>query len=278
MTGFQPSLWDNMDLEMAYTRLYHLDFSGAETFLEQAKSNGLENQEVVDQVLSTCKHWKTEISKIDSDPDIDTLENLFNSFQDYNFGRSLRRFRKALLLFFVEHFSMHSATKIFYFEKILDSLIEIGLFENAEKLMEIAIAKYPKTPLLFYGQAQSQWLSGNKNEATSNYLYVLLHYPQHVYPERIENLEIKEFLNHYLPAEIPAFAWVGLRCPFVSTEGIIPINKEHQEIIEAYRLLQQAENAVVNKDKKYMFFRKELLNRAPELFAEYFKLLQKRVG
>ena len=203
---------------------------------------------------------------------------LLEDFSHYPFTAGIRKFKKALLNYLADRISREADTDVKNMETTFDLLLGIDDFRKAENLVSQYKRQFPENHGFLYLLAQAQWLNGNKVEARSNYARALLYHPDQFSARRIEPGPLKKLIESYGPAMAPAYGWLRNILPSipltgkVKTEGI-----EHGRAIMCYRLMQQADESLKNNDTKSRIqFRKQLKEQSPELYEEYFGLLNRR--
>jgi tetratricopeptide (TPR) repeat protein len=276
----QLSFWDNEALETGYRRLADLKLEEAESHFNKALEAGIGELDSVKKLIEACGYWLARIRYLPESGDTisssEQIDALLTAFVHYPFTPQMNAFKKALLTYIVSLLHDEVAMDLKSMEAAFDLLLESGDLQNAENLVLQSINQHPENSLLLYLLAQVQWLSGNRSEASRNYTWLLLHHPDKVEFNRIENNKLKALIYSHGAAMAPAYGWLQNVVPLISPSDEIDIyNDEHRKAIECYRLLIEANKALLNNQRDlYVRSRKQLKTLSPEFFAAYFKWLQ----
>jgi hypothetical protein len=273
----QLTFWDNEALETGYRYLADLDLENAALQFNKALEAGIGELDSVKKLIEACEYWQARIHyRPDSDNNTEQIDSLLAAFVHYPFTPQMNVVKKALLAHIVSLFDKEATMVLKNMETAFDLLLESNDLQIAEDLILQCIAQHPVNRLLLYPLAQIQWLRGKRSEANFNYATVLLHHPERLEVNRIENKKLKEIIDLRGAAMAPAYGWLQNAVPLIHLPDEIEIyDDEHRKAIECYRLLLGANKAILNNEKKLSVqLRKQLKTLAPDLFAEYFNWLQ----
>lgn len=276
----QPTLWDNLALEKGYSALSSLDFEGAAVQFEEAL-DGSGDKQLIAKAIESVHYWTPRVAALSSiGISYDTVKEFANDFISYNFTAQLIGFKRAILICLVDVMINDNLLALEETKIVFDQLLKMDEFRKAVYFMEAVIKVYPDKRHLLYFLAQAQWLNGDSTPAYGNYIRALLHHPDEAFVNRIENEKLRTLAQSYGMASAPAYGWLRAVMPFVTpANDITPLSEAHQRAVTAYCLLQQSEESIKKNDlKSSIRYRKELRKVSPELYEEYFALLQKRKG
>lgn len=282
MPSQQLSFWDNEALETGYRLLADLKLEDAERQFAKALQAGIGETGSVRKLLEACEYWQVRLKyspeKNDANSSSEQIDSLLTAFVHYPFTPQMNVLKKTLLAHIVSLLHAEEAMDLKNMETAFDMLIAMDDSQNAEELVSQSISQHPKSPLLLNLLAQAQWLSGNRSEANNNYAALLLYYPDSVEFNRIENKKLLDLIHTYGSAMAPAYGWLQNAVSLVSLTDEIEIQNDiHRKAIECYRLLLGSNKALLNNERSLSAqYRRELKTLVPELFAEYFKWVQKQ--
>lgn len=288
MPVYQPSLWDNIALETGYRCLIALKLDEAIRQFNEAMGSATGDRESIHTGLAACQFWQTRIQQLEEPvtPLGNTVSRsrymavLLEDFSHYPFTPVIRKFKKALLNYLADRIIREADTDVKNMETAFDLLLGIGDFQKAENLVSQYKRQFPENPAFLYLLAQAQWLNGNKIKAKSNYAQALLYHPDQFSARRIEPGPLKKLIESYGPAMAPAYGWLLDILPSISLAAEVKTHDTEQDhAIQSYRLIQQADESLKKNDmKSSIHFRKQLKEKAPALYEEYFNLLKRRKG
>lgn len=278
MSVLQPTLWDNMALENGYHLLSVLRFGEAGVQFEEALNDTGDRQPVL-KAMDAVLYWKPRITSLSStNIPPEKIKNLTDDFISYDFTAQLIGLKKALLIHLVDVIIRERYIELREIHVAFDELLKMNEFQKATALMEYVMEEYPEKKYLFYFLAQAQWLNNDSTKGYGNYIKALLYHPDETFINRVENDKLRALAQSYGMTVAPAYAWIRVAMPFIKPpKDIKPFSEEHQCAVIAYGLLQQSEESLKKDDlKSSVHYRKELKKISPELYEEYFSLLQKR--
>lgn len=278
MLFIQPTLWDNLALESGYRFLAELDFEEAAIQFEEA-FNGPGDTQPVLKAIASVQYWKPQVAALSlSDISSDTIKDFTDDFISYHFTAQLTGFKKALLIRLVDAMMKEHCLRWRETEMVFDELLKANEFQKAACLIERVMKIHPEEHYLLYFLAQALWLNGDSTRAYGNYIKALLYDPDESFINRIENEKLKTLARSFGMAMTPAYVWLREAMPFITpANDITPFSEAHQRAVTAYCLLQQSEGSLKRNDlKSSVRYRKELKKISPELYEEYFALLQQR--
>lgn len=238
------------------------------------------NEEVL-SAIRVCDDWREFASRYKNrayDASIN-IDELYVRFRHYNFYNTpgLQQFQNSLLHYIAEF--MISANRFYLDENttVSDILLEISQRKKAEKVIIQRLENTPADHYAKYCIAEVQWKSDLKGAANKNYADALLCDPCRIPFSRIHNKQLKALIQSAGAEMAPCFGWVRGILPLIPLQADVkPCNETHRKALESYRLLRSADKALVKNDMELCYkYRKELYEHAPDLYREYFKLLQR---
>lgn len=236
----------------------------------------------ISNALRACKYWQTMVQQNNEEPKTCSIKELYEEFRRYEFGNipGLHQLKDALLKYITGRVLSKNC---FYIngrdgETVSDLLMELSQFNKAENVVLHRIEQQPDDIQLRYSLAQIQWLNKQKGEAVKNYTLGLLHNPCQVPLHRILYKQLKSLMEDVGAEMTPAFGWVRGILPLVYIRENPTIYSEaHQQAVDCYRLLLQADTALKKNDiDSCVEYRKKLKSTTPDLYEEYFALLSGR--
>lgn len=283
-TANQISLFsrESMLISEGYRSLAQFRFDVAKRFFKEAVEAGSNSKdyEEATRALKLCSHWQPIILQNHSEPSLFGDETtLYREFREYDFSSSSgeQQFRNSLLLMITNQML---ETGRFYTvddsETVADLLCELGRHQKAEEVLQEQMKIHPEDHYLFYCLAQIQWQNNKKGEAKKRYAFGLLHNPCKVPHTRILHPDLNKLIREVGPEMAPSYGWVRGVLPLVPPRDVGSLcSTNHQDAVECYRLLWHADRAVMKQDiEARVEYRKKLKAHAPELYEEYFALLQ----
>lgn len=279
MASRQLSFWDNEALETGYRCLADLELEEAKLQFKKALEAGLGETNSAKKLIEVCEYWQVRIQYApEANNGSEQIESLLGAFVHYLFTPQMNVLKKALLNHIVALLHQEEVMDLKSMQTAFDLLLENADLERAEGLVLQCINQHPENQLLLYLLAQVQWMNGNRSEANNNYVRLLLCHPDKVEFNRIENNPLKELIYSHGGAMAPAYGWLHNIVSLISLPDEIEIqNTEHAKAVECYRLLLGSNKSLLNNERNLSAqYRRELKALAPELFAEYFKWLQKQ--
>ena len=280
MLSRQLTFWDNEAIEKGLHCLSALALEEALLLFNKALQAGIGEADFIKQLIDACEYWlpRIQYTPTDATNQPEQINALLSAYTHYPFNRQIEPLKKALLVHIAGLFFNEAGIDLNVMEIAFDLLIESGDIERAEGLVSYSTSRLGEKPLLLYMLAQTQWQNGDRSKANNNYIKLLLHHPDRVEFNRIENKKLQELINLHGTAMAPAYGWLQNIVPVIHLPDEIEIyDEDHRKAIECYRLLLGANKAIMNNDKKLSVqLRKQLKALAPDLFAAYFSWLQQQ--
>lgn len=281
MTIKQLSFWDNKALENGYQQLANLNLRTAKIEFQKALDGGQGEEKEVIKALEACKFWDEQIRNPDKKREADHLSSMLTSFLEYPFPLFLRSFKKNLFSHISTLIIEQDNLEFKNIETLFDLLLKEKFYEKAETLIRKRKQQNPEDIKLKYMLSQVMELSGNRHKAYYNYALILLHHPQNVIWDRIQNKTLENLIEKHGAAMTPAFAWLQNIMPPVPISEltkITPRNAKHKKALDCYCLIHAANNSLKNNDhKSSVQHRKKLKELSPELYEKYFSSLQRKI-
>jgi len=284
----QLSLWDNEALETGYHCLAALDLEEARLKFNEALQSGIGEKEQIQGLIAACDYWQTQLQRVSipvthyitQENHSEYIAGLLFNYKHFHFTPQMARFKKAILIHIADFMYEVEDTDLKNIETAFDLLLETGDFQKAEDFISQYVSYFPQRQLLLYYLAQAQWHNGNRSEANNNYVWLLLHYPDHVLINRIENKRLKNIIDSVGPAMAPAYGWLRNIVSFASLSDEIHIcDEKHEKALKCYRLLQEANKSLQKNEMKLgIYYRKQLKALSPELYEEYFNWLKQSLA
>lgn len=284
MDYHEPSLWDNIALEMGCSSLGELMFDEALNQFNKALQFPLEKRDFILANIAACEYWQSRIKfpkdllSLNLQDRQQYMSDFLKDYLSYPFVPGMTEFKKSLLAHLADHIKDAPGIDFNSIESIFDLLLGLGDFLKAKNFILGIYQNTPGNYSLLYLVAQAQWFSGSKGEANKSYGLALLYHPSTELAARIENSQLKQLVVSHGAAISPAFAWIQGILPKLPLENEIPIlGKEHLRAVESYKLLQQAQFALKNQDwASCIDNRKQLKEKSLTLYEAYFEVLKSK--
>lgn len=242
----------------------------------------LNDSEQIKELIEACQFWKPLITISVNNLTSDFYSEFLDEFCCFPFKSYMNGLKVALLVYFADLLKKVTGLKIPLVRDTLDQFLILREYQKAEDLLSHYLSNSKKSSSEEYGLlyllGQAQWLNENKVEASRNFSIALIHYPVQNLISRIPSGDLKEIIDSHGCEMAPAIGWIRGILPMIpEREQVTYLSTKHKKGIMAYRLLRKAHQAQIKKDmKSCVRYRKELKQEYPELFAEYFKLLNQR--
>ncbi len=279
----QLDIFDNLDLEHAYSCLYSLRLGEAISFFKIALNAPCPDSEQIYNAIDICTYWEPRLQPMDfySLPDSRKRQKYFsdflNDFRAYEFLKETKEFQSVLLQFLFNKIYLEEELSKETVETLSDLLMEHKKHQAASQLLKKFVKEKTSEHAFFYRLGQAQWLGDYKTDALKSYVRALLYFPETNFLERIESKNLQNLIHKYGPELTPAYAWLYCKIPFLEIgEDVEPINEKHALALQSYVLLHKAENARWESSPDMIDCRKELMQQNAELYAAYFSFLQKK--
>lgn len=273
MNGSQLSLWDNAALENGYRHLATLKLDRAAADFREALAAGIADQPEIDACLTAIAFWQP---KLEAQPPL-PLPQLLDTYSRFSFGSKMTAFKKGILLLIAG--SGHPPDPAL-FPDVVDLLLAVKAFPEAEELATGYTAKYPGRHDLLYVLGKAQWMNDNKVEAYRSYAKALLYCPDDKFAENVQPPGLKDLISRHGTYMAPAFGWITDLLPFVDlAEPPEAAGPAHQHAIDCYLLLQQTQKSHIPHaapGKENLRCRKELQRQDQALFKAYLDKVNQR--
>ncbi len=276
--------WPTSIMGEGYRRMADFRFEEAEEFFDAVRHSGQGEEEEIEKALHACNYWQALIEKNKTNPGVHPLSKLYEEFCQYPFGNNsgLHQLKEALLEYFAER--LISEDRFYIHENgtqnntAADLLMKLRQYKKAEKITLHRIEERPDDIQLRYLLAQIQWLNSQKGEAKKSYAKALLSNPCRAPFHRILYQSLHSLIEDVGAEMAPAYGWVQGVLPLVPLdENLDACSELHQRALKCYRLLWSADRSLRNKNiDACVKYRKKLNAEDPELYEEYFALLNSR--
>src|SRR5690606_20397719 len=204
-----------------------------------------------------------------------SLQEILEDYRAYPFDSRMTGFKKNLLGRLTDHFQDKGPLDLKTFETLFDLLLGLNMYPGAMDLASHAVHQGPQEYFLHYFLAQAQWLNKDQSEAKRNYAMALLYFPDGTMQKRIVHGQLGKLVEDHGIAMGAAFGRLyEILPPIPIKDGIRFRDQEHQNATECYQLLEGLSKTMLDGDQRAnVQFRKQLKERAPDLFDAYMRRL-----
>jgi hypothetical protein len=278
MSVAQLSLWDTESVENGYRCMFDLQLDKALEYFNESIHGLFANELTTIDAIDACNYWRVRINKTDK-IFTENIRDFLKDYQQYPFTRLLTGLKKTLLTRLADFMCMQQSPDWEDIEKSFDLLLGVKEYQKAVDFILAYINQNKEKCHLLYFLAQAQWMNKDKAEANDHYILALLHQPDKLFLDRIENQKLVSVINNYGAALAPAYALALHMVPFVPVVKEVKfIDNDHAAAMESLNLLREVNKAFVHKDDKLLLkYRKKLKTQNPSLFQVYFNQLKAEV-
>lgn len=275
----QLSLWDMESVEEGYKLMFELHFDQALKKFRSSHHQGMIHEQEYKKVKEACEFWRDELHALTSDSIIDSsiIIPVWESFKNYHFFRTQKKFRQNILEYITAHVIKWTDKNVDVIIQMVDFLLRERLFETAHGIVETTLREHQDDIPLKMTLARINWQMGYHDRANEIYLTLMTRYPDRLEIRAIENPKILELVQQYGPYLTPVYGRISGVFKIDQTPTIDHyVHEDHRIGMDSLSEVIASEQAMkVGDFKKSLEHRKKLHKLSPEVMQAYKALLQK---